>query len=259
MAKINRRNTLAEAGNTPPALACAVVLAGGFGTRIRHLYPDLPKPMIPSAGAPFIEWVVRYLAGQGIAKFVISVGHLAHLAEDYFDARPADGCHIQCVRESTPQGTGGALALAARHETNGDPLLLANGDSLVLADLAGVWQLLADDSVDAVLIGLEVADAARYGRLDVAANGRLLRFSEKQPGAGLINAGVYAFRRRLLERFPRQLPLSIERDVFPALLAEGAKILVHRCQAPFLDIGTPESVVEADSFIRQHFSMRVAA
>lgn len=244
---------------TAPPSACAVILAGGLGTRIRHLYPEMPKPMVPAAGAPFIEWVVRYLAGEGLKQFVISLGHLAEVAQAYFDSRPADACGVETVREPVPLGTAGGLVFASQSCVGGDPLLLANGDSLVLADLSPVWRLLADDSVDAVLVGLEVADASRYGRLEVAADGRLRRFSEKQPGAGLINAGIYAFRRRVLARFPSRMPLSIERDVMPELSASGARLLVHRCQAPFIDIGTPESVGQADSFIHQHFSPRVAA
>ena len=242
-----------------PQSACAVILAGGLGTRIRHLYPAIPKPMVPAAGAPFIEWVVRYLVGEGVRQCVISLGHLAEIAEAYFASRPRGDCLIETAREPRPLGTAGALVFSSRSQAEGDPLLLVNGDSLTLADLSPVWSLLSDESVDAVLVGLDVPDASRYGRLDVASDGRLMRFSEKKPGAGLINAGIYAIRRRLLSRFPSQAPLSLERDVFPALLAKGAKLLVHRCQAPFLDIGTPDSVAQADAFIRQHFSLWVAA
>ena len=243
-----------------PTSVCAVILAGGLGTRIRHLYPELPKPMVPVAGVPFIEWVVRYLRDEGVTQFVISLGHLAEVAEAYFDSRPAQGCQIQTVREPAPLGTGGALAFADRASgLPAETLLLANGDSLVLADLAPAWHMLSDDATDGVVVGLEVADASRYGRLDVAGDGRLLRFSEKQPGAGLINAGIYLLRRRLLDHFPRRTPLSMERDVFPALLGGGARLKVHRCQAPFLDIGTPETVAQADSFIQRHFSVQEAA
>jgi D-glycero-alpha-D-manno-heptose 1-phosphate guanylyltransferase len=159
-----------------------------------------------------------------------------------------------------PLGTGGALLFADRSvDHDVETLLLTNGDSLVLADLAPAFELLENHEIDGVVTGLNVRDASRYGRLDVAADGQLLRFSEKQPGAGVINAGVYLFRRKLLRRFPSQFPLSIEHDVFPSLLADGAKLMVHRCEAPFLDIGTPESVAQADAFVRRHFSWQVAA
>lgn len=240
-----------------PSSTCAVILAGGLGTRIRSIWPNLPKPMVPVAGAPFLEWVLRYFSGQGIANFVISLGYRAEAAEDYLRARPTGGICVRAVCEREPLGTGGALVLAEPQTDGCDPLLLANGDSLALADLSSAWRLLADDSVDGVLIGVEMDNASRYGRLKLDAGGRLLRFVEKQPGSGLINAGIYFFRRRLLAAFPQHRPLSMEHDVFPALLAGGANLLVHRCRAPFLDIGTPESLELAEAFVRQHF--RVAA
>lgn len=231
----------------------AIILAGGRGTRISHLHPNLPKPMIPAGGRPFIEWIIRYFQSQGIRQFVISLGHLAEVAEGYFCERPADELSIKTVRETEPLGTGGGFVYAQQLAGGADPLILANGDSLVLADLQGAWRLLDDPSVDGVVLGLDVEDASRYGGLQVDPAGRLLRFSEKQPGQGLINAGVYFFRRRLLASFPEKRPLSMELDVFPELLRQEAKLMVHRCCAPFLDIGTPESLAEAEPFVARHW------
>lgn len=236
--------------NTSP---CAIILAGGRGTRISHLQPHLPKPLIPAGGLPFIEWVIRHVQSQGVRQFVVSLGHLADVAEAYFRERPVDELSIKTVRETEPLGTGGGFLFAQQAAGNADPLLLANGDSLVLADLAGAWQKFEDPTVDGVVVGLEVEDAARYGGLDVDGEGRLLEFREKRPGAGVINAGVYCFRRRLLAAFPQQHPLSMELDVFPALLRQGAKLLVHRSTAPFLDIGTPESLAAAGEFLSRHW------
>lgn len=233
--------------------ACAIILAGGRGTRISHLQPHLPKPLIPVGGRPFIEWVIRHLQSQGVRRFVVSLGHLAEVAEAYFRERPADELSIKTVQETEPLGTGGGFLFAEQAAGEAELLLLANGDSLVLADLAGAWRQFEDPTVDGVVVGLEVEDAARYGGLDVDGEGRLLQFREKRPGAGLINAGVYCFRRRLLASFPGQLPLSMELDVFPALLAKGANLRVHCCRAPFLDIGTPESLAHAGEFLNRHW------
>ncbi|HEV7225877.1 MAG TPA: sugar phosphate nucleotidyltransferase [Pirellulales bacterium] len=232
---------------------CAILLAGGRGTRISHLQPNAPKPMIPIGGRPFIEWVIRHFQSQGVRRFVVSLGHLAEVAEAHFRERRADGSAIDTVRETEPLGTGGGFLFAAQAAGDADPLLLANGDSLALADLTGVWKLLEDPAVDGVVVGLEVDDAARYGGLEVDQAGRLLRFREKQPGGRLINAGVYCFRRRVLASFPRKTPLSMELDVFPAILRQGARLMVHVCSAPFLDIGTPESLGEAESFVAKHW------
>ena len=110
---------------------------------------------------------------------------------------------------------------------------------------------IAQPGVDGVSLGLEVDDASRYGSLAVGESGRLLGFHEKRPGRGLINGGVYFFRQRALDRFPRMQPLSMETDVFPALLSAGADLRVEGVQAPFLDIGTPESVRQAEGFVQR--------
>ncbi len=232
----------------------AIVLAGGQGSRIRNAYPNIPKPLIPVAGEPFVEWIIRHLSSQGIQQLVVSLGHLAGVAEHYFRHRHPEQMTIHTVREDRPLGTGGGFLWAQQQAApDADPLVVVNGDSLVLADFSNAWSLLADPTVDAVVLGVEVDDAARYGRLEIDGHGRLLRFREKQAGRGLVNAGVYFFRRRLLGKFPHQRPLSMELDVFPRLLAADAKILVAVCQASFIDIGTPDAVRQADLFIDQHF------
>ena len=243
----------------PFRAACAVILAGGAGTRIRHLLPDLPKPLAPVGGRPCLEWVIGHLARQGIGRFAVSLGHLAAAAEAYFSARPDDGLQIRTVCEPTPLGTGGGFLLAERAFPDADPLVVVNGDSLVPAEFDRLGRLLADPAVDGALLGVEVDDAARYGRIDVDAGGRLVGFCEKQPGRGLINAGVYVFRRRLLARFPAVRPLSMELDVFPALLAAGANLRVATTRAPFLDIGTPESFAAAEAFVTRCCAAPAAA
>lgn len=233
----------------------AIVLAGGFGTRVKTLHPNLPKPMIPVAGKPFLEWVFRYWANQGVERVVVSLGHLAEVAREYLRTRPTDRLEILSTMEITPLGTGGAVLFsAAAAGEEGDPLVIANGDSLVVADTRRALERLDDPEVDGVILGVEVEDAGRYGTLSVGANDRLLGFAEKRPGRGLINAGVYVLRRRLLSRFPAKSPLSMETEVFPALLASGAHLLAVPVTGAFLDIGTPESLTQAESFIRANFS-----
>lgn len=224
----------------------AVLLAGGFGTRIRELYPDVPKPMIPVAGEPFLEWAIRYWKRQGVTRFVLSLGHLAEVAERHFAGR----AEVAMVREPRALGTGGAVKYVAEHAALSDPFIVANGDSLVLADVSAALAQAGQPGVDGVVLGVEVEDASRYGSLAVDEGGRMLGFREKMPGRGLINAGVYFFRRGVVEQFPGKEPLSMETDVFPALLAGGADLRVVGVAAPFLDIGTPESVREAEGFVR---------
>src|SRR5579863_4163019 len=205
----------------------AVVLAGGFGTRVRHLLADLPKPMAPVAGRPFLEWVLRYLSKQDVKRIVLSTGYHSEVVEKHFETQPVAGLRVRCVPETEPLGTAGGF-LHAVHGSGEKPRawFVLNGDSLVFADLAATVAVLADPKCSGVIVGRAVTDAARYGTLAVGPSGKLLRFEEKRPGRGVINSGIYLLRNSVLERFPKQSPLSFEKDVFPSLLAEGAAIKV---------------------------------
>jgi NDP-sugar pyrophosphorylase family protein len=116
-----------------------------------------------------------------------------------------------------------------------------------------MFNYLQDEAVEGVILGVEVAEADRYGSLVYDEQGTLLQFAEKQAGAGVINGGVYLFRDRLLKQFPQKMPLSFEYDVFPELLQQSVCLKVHPVQAPFLDIGTPASLSQAEAFVQQYF------
>ena len=233
----------------------AVILAGGFGTRIRHLLPNLPKPMAHVAGKPFLEWVVRYLAMQGIHNVIISTGYLAGVIADYFQNDPVKGITTCCVAETVPLGTAGGFLNAI--QANGQApaaWLVLNGDSLVFAELASMIRCLSESEVQGVILGSAVPDTARYGSLVRNGDGALIGFAEKRPGAGVISAGVYLLRHAVIERFPTGAPLSFEHDVFPLLLRQGVRLSVVEIDAPFLDIGTEETFSKAEGFIRQNLS-----
>jgi D-glycero-alpha-D-manno-heptose 1-phosphate guanylyltransferase len=231
----------------------AVILAGGLGTRIKHLLPNLPKPMAPVAGRPFLEWVTRYLANQGIKQIVISTGYLSEVVERHFQTQPIPGVNIRCVAEPEPLGTAGGFLFAIKSAGDAPRAwLVLNGDSLVFADLRAATTRLADASVSGVIVGRTVPDASRYGTLAIGSGGELLRFEEKRPGRGVINSGVYLLRHSLVAEFPKQTPLSLERDVFPALIKNDRRLQTVVTDAPFLDIGTPESLPQAGKFIREN-------
>lgn len=242
-------------GKVHPDEIVAVILAGGLGTRIQHLLPNLPKPMAPVRGRPCLEWLVRYLAGQGVRRILISTGYLSEVIEQHFASSPVNGVQVRCIPELQPLGTGGGFlnAVSASGAAAAGWLVL-NGDTFALADLAQGRAALENDATAGVIYARAVTDTSRYGSLVTDAFNHLLRFEEKRPGQGLISAGVYLFRDDLVRTFPEQRPLSLEREVFPALTSAGALIKVLPMDTPFLDIGTPATLPEADPFIRDNLS-----
>jgi D-glycero-alpha-D-manno-heptose 1-phosphate guanylyltransferase len=230
-----------------------ILLAGGQGTRIRHLAPHLPKPMIPVGGRPFLQWSIRYFAAQGLGRFLISAGHKAEVIGEHFSQNPLPGVAVRTVAEPSPMGTGGGLRYAVRAVQPSQRIwIVANADSLVLADLASCVEAFRGGPAQAGIVGVRMDDASRYGTLVSDGQGRLVAFCEKRPGSGTINAGVYLFKAELLDRFADRQPLSLETDVFPDLLRQGVEIRVWPQEAKFVDMGTESGLVEAERFVRQH-------
>jgi D-glycero-alpha-D-manno-heptose 1-phosphate guanylyltransferase len=228
----------------------AVILAGGFGTRIQHLVPNTPKPMVPVAGRPFVDWVILYLRKQGIRKVVISTGYREEVFRTHFQEHPIPGVTVQCIPEEKPLGTGGGFLNATeKSEEAPSSWLLLNGDTLTFADVGAGLELLDSEGIQGVLYGVEVPDTSRFGSLELDNSGNLKGYLEKMPGRGMVSTGVTILRHSILDQFPGERPLSIEKQVFPALIAAGSRLRVLPMTMPFLDIGTPETLGRADDFI----------
>jgi D-glycero-alpha-D-manno-heptose 1-phosphate guanylyltransferase len=231
----------------------AVILAGGLGTRVRHLLPGTPKPMAPVMGRPFLEWMVRYLAGQGLTRVVISTGYLAEVIHRHFGKHTLPEVEVRCVEETVPLGTGGGLLHASRQcGWHPQAWWVLNGDTLSFSPFAALLQPMAEPGIQGTILARWTPDASRYGRLRISPAGELQGFGEKQAGQGMVNAGVYLLRQALLDRIPRQTPLSLERDVFPNFTGGTVRLKVVAMDAPFLDIGTPETLAQAEAFLRQN-------
>ena len=238
----------------------AIILVGGKGTRIASIVSDVPKPLVPVAGRPFLHWVLDWVALQGETRLVLAAQHLSEQVLAFAERESTDrsGVSISVCVEPEPLGTGGAVTLAASRHPDGTYLVL-NGDSVALFSLAAAYEWLASDpTLDGVVAGVDIDDAARYGSLDVDDRSILRGFSEKRPGAGLINAGIYLFRARLLASLASGR-LSMETDCFPRWLAAGARLGVVVAKAPFIDIGTPQSLSESSRFVQENKDMLAAA
>jgi D-glycero-alpha-D-manno-heptose 1-phosphate guanylyltransferase len=213
--------------------------------------------MVLVLGRPFLEWVVRYLAAQGVRNVVISAGYRADVVARHFAALTIGNLSIQCIAETTALGTAGGFLNAVK-ATGQQPKawLVLNGDSLALGPLDRLMGELTGPEYSGAMFAIMMKDAARYGTVIQGNSGELVRFEEKNPGAGMINAGVYLFRSGLVDAFPEARPLSFEKDLFPGLIARNIRLKVCALDAPFLDIGTPESLPCAEEFIRanqRHF------
>src|SRR3954470_11205577 len=160
----------------------AVVLVGGLGTRVRHLLEGRPKPLAPVAGRPLLEWVLRYLHGQGVERVVLAAGYAADQVADFARSVPIDGLVVQVVTEREPRGTAGAFVHCWDELQPMDAnVLVLNGDSLALTPLAPLYAALDASSA---LLAVEVEDVSRYGSLALDPQGRLAGFSEKRAGGG---------------------------------------------------------------------------
>lgn len=218
-----------------------LILAGGLGTRIRALFPDRPKSMIPFNGKPFLEHQIAFLAGQGFRRFVLCVGYKAEPIEAHFGDGRRFGVEIVYSREMTPLGTGGALRYAAAHIDG--PVLVLNGDTYLAMDYRALVTFHAahTDTVGAIAV-CEVADTARYGQVVLDDARRITAFREKTVarGRGLVNAGAYVFGPGILDYIPAGEKVSLEQAVFPALLKAGESLYGYPIREQFVDIGTPE-------------------
>lgn len=225
----------------------AIVLAGGFGTRLAHVVPDVCKPMAPVAGRPFLRFIMDQLAAAGFDRAVVADGYRREQIEGFFG--PAyRGMAIEYSPEDTPLFTGGAVKRAlSRCES--DWVFVLNGDTWLDMDFAAMEAAACDDpaGVSSVIAVKRMRGFERYGTVDVDSDGTLTAFHEKRPcEEGLINAGVYLLHRDALINMPEKF--SLESDYFERVVGDGALRAVE-CTGGFIDIGVPEDYELAQTML----------
>jgi NDP-sugar pyrophosphorylase family protein len=230
-----------------PARIPVAILAGGLGTRLRPAIGERPKVVAEVGGRPFLSYLLDQLARAGFRRAVLCVGWRADDVEASLGASHGP-LRLAYSREASPLGTAGAIRRALPL-LDGDAAMVMNGDSYCDVDLGAAWAWHVARAGEATLVAVEVADAGRYGRVEVDADGTVRSFSEKQPGAGpgWINAGIYLLARSRIEALPER-PASLERDALPGWVGRGLRAFCTRGQ--FLDIGTPASYRRALRFFR---------
>ena len=220
----------------------AIVLAGGAGTRLRSVLADVPKVLAPIGGRPFLHLLLSRLVAQGVESVVIATGYAADEVESAAGSFGGP-LAITFSREIEPLGTGGAIGQAF-DRVRGPRAWVFNGDSYCDVDLGRVAGAAAAAPEEPWVVAVEVPDAARFGTLEMDASA-ITEFREKtgRSERGWINAGIYLLPRDLV----RKGPSSIERDLFPLWAAQG-RLRVFAAHGRFIDIGTPESLREAEPF-----------
>ena len=233
--------------DTRDAAIHAFILCGGFGTRLRPVLDDRPKSMALISEVPFLQFLIEKLRSQKVGNVILGTGYMAEKIESYFGSGSDLGIHIHYSREHEPLGTGGALKLAEAYIS--DPILILNGDSYVDWNLLSMLELFTSKDAVMVLAVQAVPDIARYGSVTLDHEARVTNFIEKGAcaGPGLINAGVYLLKKQVVNDLPAGTPISLEKDVFPRLLANGVYGFV--CNGPFVDIGTPDDWRKAQALL----------
>lgn len=226
----------------------AVVLVGGFGTRLRPLTNDVPKQMLPVVGATMLERVVSGLGAQGVSEVVLSLGFRP---DAFLDAYPEGSCAgvlLHYAVEPEPLDTAGAVRFAARSAGIDETFVVVNGDVLTDLDLTVLWESHAQTGAEATIALTPVDDPSRYGVVPTDDDGRVLEFVEKPaPGTAptnWINAGTYVLEPSVVDRIADGRRVSIERETFPALVADRS-LFALRSDAYWLDAGTPAAYLQA--------------
>lgn len=226
----------------------AVVLVGGFGTRLRPLTCARPKQMLPIVNRPMIEHVVGHLAAHGVDDVVLSLGFLPDTFRDAYPDGRCAGTRLHYAVEPEPLDTAGAIRFAALDAGIDGRFLVLNGDVLTDLDVTRFVDFHERTGAEATIALHKVADPSRYGVVPTNGEGRVTEFVEKPPPGDaptdLINAGTYVFEPSVLDRIDGGRRVSVEREVFPMLVADRTLYALDD-EAYWIDTGTPQEYIQA--------------
>lgn len=229
----------------------AAILAGGLGTRLRSVVSDVPKPIAPINGKPFLLYLMEYWRGQGISAFLLSVGYkseqIVDLVGDSFQGAP-----VEYVIEEEPLGTGGAVAeLVARSKST---MILLNGDTFFPVPLDDLLHFHISSGSDFTFSLFTSAETNRYMGVNVDDSGKLSIGEEpgSEPEDFSVNGGVYCIEPKILQRVTKfmQPPFALESELLPMLEADGGRLYGKMYDKPFIDIGVPDDYLRAYEILK---------
>lgn len=216
----------------------AIILAGGFGTRLKGVISNIPKPMAPVNDRPFLSYVFDNLINEGINRFVLSVGYKYEVIEKFY-GDSYKSCEIIYSVESNPLGTGGAIKKAIKY-INDQYFFIVNGDTFFKTDLKKGIKKIFSKTFDIIIFLKKMKDFDRYGSVELDRHNKIISFQEKKNiQLGLINSGVYLSSKRILEKLPNVDVFSFEKDFLEKRVTElNFKAIIK--EGYFIDIGIPE-------------------
>ena len=218
--------------------ATAIILAGGRGTRLQSVLSDLPKPLAPVAGRPFLAWQLDHLAQEGIKRVILSIGYKAEAFESRIGTT-WKGMDIIYVREDNPLGTGGAIRWAWS-QMDMDTCWVLNGDTYTDFSLDSLWDYHQSVGASCTVALKQMKNFDRYGTVRIGGDGQIFGFLEKIPvKSGLINAGVYLIEKGMISEYSPGEPFSFERDLLEKTI-DSKRIYGLPVSGHFLDIGIPD-------------------
>lgn len=221
----------------------AIILAGGFGTRLQPVIPDVPKPLAPIAGRPFLVWLMEAMIRDGVTGFTLSVHHQWEKIRDYFDAHPV-GVPVNYAVEDEPLGTGGAIAYALARCKTREPVIVVNGDTFVGIDYKALYEQHMRSEAPLTIVLRQLTDTGRYGVM-LTEGSTIISFAKGETGeSGLINAGIYVVAPDLFTPYGLPKAFSFEQD----FLQPNVKRLrpnSYLARNYFIDIGIPEDYARA--------------
>ena len=226
----------------------AVILAGGFGTRLRPLSCTRPKILFPIVNKPLLQWTFERLAHNKIENAVMAVFYQTEVYIKHHHV-PRSGVHVTYSHDPLrkPLGTGGSIKRAQKRIGNNEPFLVLNGDIFADVNYAEVLEAHKQKKAVATIAVRGVENPSRYGVVEMAQDNRITRFIEKPPPgttpSNLINAGAYVFSHEIFNYIPEGRAVSIEHEIFPKLAEEG-RLYGHVFNGLWMDIGKPEDYME---------------
>lgn len=228
----------------------AIILAGGFGTRLQSVVNDVPKPMALVAGRPFLEWVLDYCLENGIQEAILSVGYKSEIIIQHF-GNEYKGIQIKYAIEKEPLGTGGAIRFAMELLEDDKNCLILNGDTLFKSDLQKLYGSFIEKSADLIVSLRRMYDFDRYGLVEINESNRIISFQEKKYcQEGLINGGVYIVSSKLIKQiFPEVKSFSFEKDFLEQYVKQLNFIGIEQA-GYFIDIGIPEDFEKANNDLK---------